>query len=307
MKRSLLLIAAALLAAGCHGNADGTITASGAIEATEVTVTAKLGGEITALAVAEGAEVKKGDQLAAIDRENLEIQLRQAQANVQAAAAQYRLAKRGPRDEDIRQAEANHAFARDEFNRAQELFRLQSATQKQLDDARTRFAVARETYEKLQRGLLPEEIEAARARLRLAEAQKAQVEKYIADTYVTAPVDGTVTQKSVEEGDHVLPNAQLFRISRLATVNLMIYVSEVELARVKLGQKAEVFIDARPDRPIGGKVVYISPVAEFTPKNVQTKDDRTKLVFGVKLEIPNPDRLLKPGMPADARIAAEAQ
>lgn len=304
MRRIVWLIAVAALA-GCNNGRNGAITASGVIEATEVTVNAKLGGEITKLVAAEGAEVRKGDLLASIDRESLDIQLRQADANVQAASAQLRLAKRGARDEDIRLAKANLGFAESEFKRSAELFRLRGVTQRQYDDAATRLAVATETYDKLKNGLLPDEIESAAARLRLAEAQRALVEKYIADTSVTAPVDGTVTRKSVEEGDHVLPNAQLFRISRLATVNLMIYVSEVELARVKLGQRANVFIDAQPKKAIPGKVIYISPVAEFTPKNVQTKDDRTKLVFGVKLEIPNPERALKPGMPADAELIAE--
>ncbi len=304
MKRIALLIAIIALA-GCHNNRDGAITASGVIEATEVTVNAKLGGEIKKIAVDEGAEVRKGDLLAAIDREGLDIQLRQADANVQAANAQLRLAKRGARAEDIKLAEANLRFADSEFKRMAELFRERGATQRQYDDAATRLEVATQTYEKLKNGLLPEEIESAAARLRLSEAQRDLVEKYIADTSVTAPVDGTVTRKSVEQGDHVLSNAQLFRISRLATVNLMIYVSEVELARVKLGQRANVFIDGQPKKAIPGTVVYISPVAEFTPKNVQTKDDRTKLVFGVKLEIPNPERILKPGMPADAELAAE--
>ncbi|MBI3766588.1 MAG: efflux RND transporter periplasmic adaptor subunit, partial [Ignavibacteriales bacterium] len=94
----------------------------------------------------------------------------------------------------------------------------------------------------------------------------------------------------------------MFRISRLDNVHLMIYVSEQELARVKLGQEAKVYIDAEPNKPFVGKVTFISSVAEFTPKNVQTKEDRTKLVFGVKIEVHNPDQILKPGMPADALI-----
>ncbi len=303
--RRIALLMVIIALAGCNNNHRGDITASGVIEATEVTVNAKLGGEITKLAVDEGAEVHKGDLLASIDRDALNIQLRQAEANVDAASAQLRLAKRGARTEDTKLAEANLRFAEKEFKRAEELFRQRGITKRQYDDAKTRFEVAKQTYEKLKHGLLPEEIESAAARLRLAEAQRDLVDKYIADTSVTAPVDGTVTRKSIEEGDHVLANAQLFRISRLATVNLMIYVSEMELARVKLGQRANVFIDAQPNKPIPGKVVYISPVAEFTPKNVQTKDDRTKLVFGVKLEIPNSDRILKPGMPADAELVTE--
>jgi multidrug efflux pump subunit AcrA (membrane-fusion protein) len=105
-----------------------------------------------------------------------------------------------------------------------------------------------------------------------------------------------------EEGEVVMPNASLFRISQLDKVRLMIYVSEEELARVKLGQPADVYIDAFPKKPFSGKIIYISSIAEFTPKNVQTKEDRTKLVFGVKIEIPNQEHILKPGMPADAVI-----
>jgi len=86
----------------------------------------------------------------------------------------------------------------------------------------------------------------------------------------------------------------------------MIYVTEIEIGRIKLGGEVEVRIDAFPDRPFTGTITYISPEAEFTPKNVQTKEDRVKLVFGVKVEIPNPEGLLKPGLPADAVIRAGA-
>jgi len=96
--------------------------------------------------------------------------------------------------------------------------------------------------------------------------------------------------------------SSLFKVSDLATVDLVIYVSEVELGKIKLGQKAEVTIDTYPDRKYEGKVTYISPEAEFTPKNVQTKDERTKLVFAVKISVDNKNFDLKPGMPADAKV-----
>ncbi|MBI5177734.1 MAG: efflux RND transporter periplasmic adaptor subunit [Nitrospinae bacterium] len=304
MKHRWVAVIAVLVLGGfaCAKSGNGPISASGTIEAVEVTVNAKTGGTVTRLAVAEGSEVKKGDQLALVDSSTLEIQLKQAQANVEAAEAQSRLAQRGYRTEDVQQAEANFAFARAELERAETLFPLHSITQKQYDDAKARFTVAQKAYEKMKAGLLPEERDTARARARLAHAQADQIRKMIRDAEITAPVDGVVTQKSAEEGDDVLPNAQLFRISRLNTVYLMIYVNEVELASVKLGQEANVFIDAFPGKPFKGRVTYISPVAEFTPKNVQTKDDRTKLVFGVKVEVPNADYSLKPGMPADAEL-----
>jgi multidrug resistance efflux pump len=219
-----------------------------------------------------------------------------------AAEAQHSLAQRGFRSEDLKQAEANLKFAQEEFNRAAKLFAQNAVAQRQYDDAATKLAVAREIRNKLKSGLLPEEKETAIARLNLALAQEEQVKKMIKDAEVVSPIDGVVTQKSVEEGDDVLVNARLFRVSKLDPANLMIYVSEVELAKVRLGQPANVYIDAFPQKPFGGKVVYISTVAEFTPKNVQTKDDRTKLVFGVKIEVPNHDFALKPGMPADGEL-----
>jgi len=96
--------------------------------------------------------------------------------------------------------------------------------------------------------------------------------------------------------------SNLCKISDLTNVELYIYVTELELGKVKLGQKAEVTVDAFKDKKFEGKVTFISPAAEFTPKNIQTKDERTKLVFAVKIEIPNPNYELKSGLPADARI-----
>jgi HlyD family secretion protein len=298
----LLYLPFVLFLIGCSGNNDKEISASGTIETTEVTVSAKVGGQVLKLLVDEGTNVKTGDTLTLLDRSDWEIQLDQAEANVAAAEAQYKLAVQGAREEDITQAEATLKNAEDDLNRTEGLFKDGSITQKQLDDARTRHILAKQNYDKLKRGSRPEEIDAARARRDQAVAQVKAINKKIEDSFVVAPIDGVITQKAVEEGEVVMPNASLFRISRLDKVHLIIYVSEEELARVKIGQDAKVYIDAEPKKPLVGRVIYISSIAEFTPKNVQTKEDRTKLVFGVKIEIPNPEQTLKPGMPADAAI-----
>ena len=303
MKRILLL--PLLLLVSCSSHNDKEITASGAIEATEVVVSAKIGGQLLKLLVDEGSSVKQGDTLALIDRLDLDIQLRQTQANAAAVEAQYKLTLRGMREEDIAQAEATYENAKDDLSRMEELFKQNTIAQKQIEDARTRFTVAQQNYEKLKRGSRAEEIEIARARRDQATAQVEAIEKKIVDSHVIAPTAGIITQRAVEEGEDVLPGAALFRISRMEKVHLMIYVSEEELAGVKLGQEADVYIDAYPQKPFSGTVTYISSTAEFTPKNIQTKDDRTKLVFGVKIEVPNPDQSFKPGMPADARLAME--
>ena len=111
-----------------------------------------------------------------------------------------------------------------------------------------------------------------------------------------------MTHKPVEAGELVSVGTTIATISRLETLNLMIYVGDTELGRVKLGGPADLVIDTYPDKTFPAKVIYISPIAEFTPKNVQTKEDRTKLVFGVKLEVDNKDGILKGGMPVDAYL-----
>ena len=141
---------------------------------------------------------------------------------------------------------------------------------------------------------------------RLVQAQAALVlaQRILDNSYVISPLSGTVTNKVVEVGDLATPGGVIVAVSKLDTMNLVIYVSETELPRVKLGAEAEVRIDGGGQEVYPGRVTYISPTAEFTPKNIQTREDRVKLVFGVKIQIPNPDGSLKPGLPADATIKA---
>lgn len=297
---SILLIA--VIFVSCSGQPEEHLSASGTIEATNVTVTAKIGGQILMLLADEGTTVTKGDTLAALDQSDFQIQLRQALANADVAESQYELTLKGTREEDLLQARANHESARRDLERAEELFRAESITRKQLEDMQTRLVVAEQTYEKLKRGPRSEEIRAARGRRDQAMAQVDAIKKKINDSFVVAPISGIITQRALEEGDQVLPHGALFRISKLEQMHLMIYVAEKELAKVKLNQSALVSIDGYPDKTFAGRVSYISDIAEFTPKNVQTRDDRTKLVFGVKIEIANNEGSLKPGMPADATI-----
>lgn len=302
--KSIIPFLILLFLLGCSDKNGKYISASGTIETKEVTVAAKVGGQVVRIFVDEGKDVQIGDTLLIIDKSDLEIQYDQAKANADASDAQYKLAVQGARQEDIAQAEATLQNAESDLNRNEQLFKEGSIAQKQLDDTRTRYILAKQTYDKAKKGSRPEEIDAARARLEQATAQVRAVKKKINDSYVTAPVAGIITQKSIEEGEMIMPNASLLRISRLNQVYLNIYISEEELARVKVGQEAKVYIDGEPQKPFSGKVTYISSIAEFTPKNVQTKEDRTKLVFGVKIDIPNPDGILKPGMPADAIIVS---
>jgi HlyD family secretion protein len=315
---SLVTAALGLLLAACGARNGNTIRASGTIEATEVNVAARSAGQVLELRKNEGDAVLGGDTLAVIDHVTLDLQLQQAQALFDQAQAQLDLLRQGARDEDqaqaqelANQAKANLELAQADRERADALFTSGSATRKMKDDADARFTAAQAQYSaaqenvtKLSRFARPEELRAAEAKVVQARAARDVLAKSVADCYVTAPVKGVVTSRPARVGELVGPGTTVMVVTDLDPVSLMIYVSETELVRVKLGAPAEVRIDAARSRVFNGKVIYISPTAEFTPKNVQTREDRVKLVFGVKLELANGDEALKPGMPADAVLKA---
>jgi HlyD family secretion protein len=235
---------------------------------------------------------------------------------VRQAEAQLALLVKGARSEDIRQAEAALkqaeaalTVAEDDARRMRALAKTGSVTTKQAEDAEARLTVATaqrnaaaEAVAKVRTLVRPEEIQAAEARLAQAQASADLLRKTIADCTITAPAGGIVTHKAVEPGELVVQGATLVTLAELDSVYVMIYVTEKELGRVKLGGPAEVKIDSFPDKVFEGTITYISSEAEFTPKNIQTKEDRVKLVFGVKVEIENREGFLKPGLPADAVI-----
>jgi len=300
--RIILTLSLLALLVGCGGGNSGTIEASGTIEGTDVRVASQVMGQTVEVRVDEGAQVASGDTLVVIDPTEYLLQLQQARASMRMQQASYRLAVEGSRREDIIQAEAAARTAATDYKRMEELLASQTVTQKQYDDAYARYVAADQTYQKLLAGSRSEEIAAARARAEAAEAQVGLLEKKVNDCRILAPTSGTVTLRSVEPGEFVTVGREVIRVTYLERVKLTIYVNVTDLGDVHLEQHADVRIDSAPDRSFDGKVVYISPVAEFTPKNVQTKEERTKLVFAVRLEVNNADGTLKPGLPADATL-----
>jgi len=297
------------LVPGCgYGNDGKQIEASGNIEATNITVSAKVPGEVIKILKDEGALVSKGDTILIIDPETLELRLAEATALMEYAEAQYKLLKSGARKEDInqseeklKQTEINLGLAEKNKERMINLFESKSITKKQYDDAIAAYQVAIAQHNAATQSLNKIK-NLAEANLNRNIANIKLIQKNLNDCYVTSPVDGFIVKKFIEPGETAGMMSSLFQVSDLSIVDLMIYIPETELARVKLNQTVKVFIDTYPNISYEGKVIYISPEAEFTPKNIQTKEERTKLVFAVKIQIPNPDYELKSGMPADAII-----
>ena len=314
MKTAILMVLTLFLAAGCSLNGNKP-DGSGTIECTEVDVATQVAGKIVALPPQEGDDVRTGDLVARIDPEDYDLKRNEAKATVAVARAQLELLLAGSRAEDIErareqvvEAEALADSAAADLRRITSVYQSGAATQKQMDDARAQadrtkaiLAAAGQNLTKLEKGSREEEIRLAETQVAQAESRLALTEKSVADCVITSLVSGVVTTRIHEEGEFVPIGAPLITISRLDEVWLSVYVPETALGGVKIGRKARVKIDGQPDF-FEGKVTYISPTAEFTPRNVQTPDERAKLVYRVKITLANKEGIFKPGLPADGYL-----
>ncbi|GMU85071.1 MAG: membrane protein [Ignavibacteriales bacterium] len=319
MKRFYIipLLLLSLLQPACNsGEGDGYLELSGNLEAVSVTVSNKTAGTITAIQFDEGRKVEQGDTLAIIDTEAILLQLKQAKANREAIQAQYIMLKNGARKEDIaqvesiyKQTELSYKTSLNDLERTTALLKSGSATQKQYDDIaaltetrKLQMNAALENLNKLKSIARPEELMQAKARFDQAVAAEEIISKNYRDCFILSPVSGFITKSFFETGELVQPGASLFRVTNLEQIELIVYPEQNYIGRLQLNGEADISIDSFPDETFEGKIVYISPEAEFTPKNIQTKEERSKLVFAVKIAINNPQFRLKSGLPADARI-----
>ena len=327
-----LLCLTALASPACRDKAaSGSPRVSGQAEATEVQVAPEVGGRVLEIPVVEGNRAKKGDVIARLDTRDVDLALQRAQADRAGADAQLRLLQAGSRPEDIRQAEAQAvaaasdvaaaqadlASAEKDLQRFEQLLKNNSGSQKQRDDAATRRDVsrdrvasararadaAREGVARLRAGARREEIDGARARIAAVDAQIAALEKNRTDATVLAPIDGIVSERLLDPGEMAAPRAPIVVLTDLDHAWAEVFVDEPQVPRLKLGQPATVFTDAGDSIP--GTVSFISSKAEFTPRNVQTVEDRSKLVYRVKIAVDNRQGVLKQGMPVEAEIPLE--
>ena len=188
--------------------------------------------------------------------------------------------------------------ALDDPRRMEPVVRAETA----LEEARSALSVAEAALEAARAGPNEEKVATAQANLKRARAAYAALLSQQRFYTLTAPISGRVLQRTIEAGEVAMPGTPLLRLADLNTLRLVVYVSEPQLGRIFVGQRADVQVDAFPNRVFEGRVVRIADEAEFTPKNVQTKEDRVNLVYAVEIRLPNPEGLLKPGMPADVTL-----
>lgn len=324
MKKRLLILGLVILVAvailvvtrRATDNTAAALSLSGTIEVTEANLGFKTAGRIREMSAQEGQKVKKGEKLAALDSAELEALVALYEAQVRETSARLAELVAGSRPQEIEQAraqlsqaEADVKKARADFQRAQMLYQNGAVSAEQMEAATRAFEVAQSQARKasealslVREGARKEDITAAEMRVQATRAQLRVAKERLDDSVLYAPFDGIILIKYSEAGETVGGGTPAYKLGDLANPWVKVYVKEDKLGHVKLGEKAEVKTDSFPRKLYEGKVSFISSEAEFTPKNVQTQEERVKLVFGVKVSVQNTNDELKPGMPADVRI-----
>ena len=301
--------------------ADDTLRISGNIEAHESGVSFKVQGRIVALPIEEGQWVNAGDVLARLDSDDYRQEVQVGEAGVREREAELDLALAGSRSQDIKAAEQSVIDAKADLQLKQaDLQRYETLYKNDEIPAQTRDTAAtavqraqavydrsKQMYDELLEGTRKEQIRISRAAVNQAHQNLTMSRIRLGYTLLRAPVAGVVLVRDAELGEVMAPGTPVVTIADLDHLWLRGYVPETDLGRVRWGQDAAVRTDSFPGKSYHGRVSFISSEAEFTPKSVETHQERVTLVYRVKIDLDNPNHELKPGMPADAVIETAAK
>jgi HlyD family secretion protein len=254
---------------------------SGTVEVTEVEISPELSAKIVILHHREGDEVKEGDPLLDLDRRDLESRLREAEAARRAAEAQVSLAR------------ARMENTQRDYNRNLQLYRAQAISASAYDAIKTAYEIAKNTYD------------ASQNHYKGAQSQVETLRVQLQKTHIVSPITGVILERSVEAGEVIFPGIVAMTIGDLRSPWVRIYIGEPDIGKVRIGQQASVATDAYPNRKFPGTLRFIASEAEFTPKNVQTREERIKLVYEARVYLSNEEGIFKPGMPADVTLRLE--
>ena len=296
---------------------DGSkLLVTGVVEAVETDIRAQVQGEVLAVFAKEGQAVKKGDLLCRVDDERIRLQLEQVKATQTGAAAKLDLYRMGNKKEMIAMAKAQVEIAAKQLEiaikdqeRATRLLAQGAVSQTQKEKADLALKAAQEqaksadeNFRMAVRGREKQEIDMVLAEIQSLKSQEDLLLRQLRDTEVRSPSDAIVETRQIEVGELALPSAVLFTLIDLKRTFVKAYVPERQLGLIKLGSPVGVVCDALTGKIFSGRVDFISQEAEFAPKNIQTKEERLKLVYMIKAYLDNPAGELKPGMPVDVTI-----
>ena len=300
---------------------DNGLTLYGNVDIRTVNMSFRVGGRLQSLTVDEGDAIKAGQTLGQLDKAPYENALMQAKANVSTAQAQYDLMMAGYRAEEIaqaaaavKQAQAAYDYAQNFYARRQGLWKSRTISANDLENARSSrdqaLATLKSAQDKLSQyraGNRPQEIAQAKANLEQAQAQLAQSTLDLHDTTLVAPSDGTLLTRAVEPGSMLNAGSTALTLSLTRPVWVRAYVDEKNLNQAQPGREILLYTDGRPDKPYHGKIGFVSPTAEFTPKTVETPDLRTDLVYRLRIIVTDADDTLRQGMPVTLKFSDESR
>lgn len=323
-KKAVLFLAACLLGlaaylyhAFCQQDNQEELVLQGNVDVREVSLAFRQSDRILEMMAEEGDRVQKGQVLARLDTQELKLQLQRLNAEIAAQQSTVDKLHNGTRPEEIRQAEGNlrQAQAAAEhaagvYQRKRDIYTsIAGISQQELDNAyhdmeakQATMSVAEAALQEAKAGPRQEDIAGAEAGLQALRNEQLRYIYLLSQYELQAPDDGVIRSRLLEAGDMASPSKPVFKLSLPGKKWVRAYVPETELGRVYEGQQARVYIDSLPGKAIDGQVGYISGTAEFTPKNVQTEELRTSLVYEVRVYVDDADNVLRLGMPATVRI-----
>jgi HlyD family secretion protein len=317
MKKILIICSAVfVLFNGCSDNKENNGKFYGNVDVRTVSLAFQVSGKIDSISFEEGQKVKKGDVLATLDNALYKEYLKQIEAQIEVQKAQIQKLEKGYRKEEIEKARATMEQkkvlmenAKNTFQRYEKLFTTKSTSEENYDSVKTAYEsekalydYAKSSLDLLENGYEKEDILSAKAQLSALESQKNQHQIHLNDTKLYAPSDGMILTRVYEVGSIVNASQVVVEMAKEDEYWIRSYMSEKYLGLIKPGMKALIYTDSNKDKVYEGEVSFVSPLAEFTPKSVQTEDLRTDLVYRFRIVLNSYDDMIKQGMPVTIKF-----
>lgn len=304
---------------GRSSETPSTLTLYGNVDIRQVSLAFEGNGRLSSVKAEEGDQIKAGQILAQLDTTTLEWQKKEVEARLDAQNETLRKLRNGARPQEIAQAKSRVVASQAEEKRAEQdwhrLTRLsknthgQAVSTQDLDLAKSTWEVTKakvaevqEALRLMEEGSRAEDIAVAQAQMRALEAQSALLKHQIEEGTLKAPVDAVIRSRLLEPGDIATPQKPVFTLALTTPKWVRVYVNETDLGRIKSGMIADIYTDTNPQKAIAGSIGYISSVAEFTPKTVQTEDLRTSLVYEVRVVVQDDGDALRLGQPVTVKF-----
>ncbi|OGI19442.1 MAG: hypothetical protein A3B68_03870 [Candidatus Melainabacteria bacterium RIFCSPHIGHO2_02_FULL_34_12] len=306
------------------------IILSNSIEAKDVRVSPKVGGRIKKIYIKEGDYVRRGQIILELEGDEIIAQLNQAKANRDKAYSELADLKKGARSQELAQAKAQtirskalheeakakYTNALSDYKRMESLFKDGAISKQTYDNYKTRFEVAekevisseqdyinaRENESLVIEGPRKDQVNALASQVEYFNAKITELEKYVNELTVISPINGEVSSFDLKVGELIKSNQQLATITDLSDIYVRVYIPSNKLSKIKLNQKLKVVADAYPGEYFDGHISYIGSQAEFTPRNIQTAEERTNLVYPIKAQIQNKENKLRDGMYVSVKL-----